>query len=129
MAESHDLTIFSPVWMSLVAEIAKPGLDNEWWDVLTRRHPRAAPADREHQSASHPRDDHCARPHYNAWQLPARSSARKERRSEPRWRVEYLATMVSGEGGPRYCVVTEMSPTNCTSNTPAGRWATERQMQ
>ena len=34
---------------------------------------------------------------------------RKERRSEPRWRVEYLATMVSGESGPRYCVVTEMS--------------------
>jgi hypothetical protein len=23
---------------------------------------------------------------------------RKERRSEPRWRAEYLATMVSGEG-------------------------------
>jgi PilZ domain len=34
---------------------------------------------------------------------------RKERRSEPRWRVEYLATMVSDKGGPRYCVVTEMS--------------------
>jgi hypothetical protein len=41
---------------------------------------------------------------------------RKERRSEPRWRVEYLATMVSGEGGPRYCVVTEMSEGGVRTN-------------
>jgi len=34
---------------------------------------------------------------------------RKERRSEPRWRVEYLATIVSREGSPKYCTVTEMS--------------------
>jgi PilZ domain len=33
----------------------------------------------------------------------------RERRSEPRWRVEYLATIVSREGGPQYCTVTEMS--------------------
>ena len=33
----------------------------------------------------------------------------RERRREPRWRVEYLATIVSREGSPKYCTVTEMS--------------------
>jgi hypothetical protein len=34
---------------------------------------------------------------------------REERRRRPRQRVEYLATMVAGEGAVRDCLVTEMS--------------------
>ena len=34
---------------------------------------------------------------------------REERRSEPRWRGEFLATLVSADGEPRHCLVTEMS--------------------
>jgi hypothetical protein len=33
----------------------------------------------------------------------------RERRSEPRWRGEFLATLVSGDGQRRQCLVTEMS--------------------
>jgi hypothetical protein len=34
---------------------------------------------------------------------------RDGRRSEPRWRGEYLATLVPGNGEPRYCLVSDMS--------------------
>ena len=34
---------------------------------------------------------------------------REERRGEPRWRGEFLATLVSADGQPRHCLVTEMS--------------------
>ena len=34
---------------------------------------------------------------------------REERRSEPRWRAEFLATLVSADGEPRLCLVNEMS--------------------
>jgi hypothetical protein len=33
----------------------------------------------------------------------------RERRSEPRQRVEYLATLITGKDAPRYCLVTDMS--------------------
>ena len=34
---------------------------------------------------------------------------REERRSEPRWRGGFLATLVSANGEPRHCLVTEIS--------------------
>jgi hypothetical protein len=33
----------------------------------------------------------------------------EERRSGPRQRVEYLATLITGKDAPRYCLVTDMS--------------------
>ena len=33
----------------------------------------------------------------------------RERRSEPRQRVEYLATLITGKDAPRYCLVTNVS--------------------
>ena len=34
---------------------------------------------------------------------------KEERRKTPRWRVEYIANLVSDDNAPQYCVVTEMS--------------------
>ena len=34
---------------------------------------------------------------------------REERRREPRQRVEYLATLITGKDVPRYCLVTNLS--------------------
>ena len=34
---------------------------------------------------------------------------REERRRDPRERVEYLATLITGKDAPRYCLVTDLS--------------------